>query len=103
MSQALTTSSHTPARARLHGVELEVQGQHAGRAQHQLAAAQRGADERHAGPLALGEHVAVAVDDHPGAVEVEAGVDELGAVQRQRATGLDGVDGQGREAGVLGR
>ena len=65
----------TGARGRLHRVEVQVQRQHARRAQQEVATAELRLHECHARQLALREHVAVLVHHHPGAVEFEAGFD----------------------------
>jgi hypothetical protein len=86
---------HPHAGGGLHGVERYVQRQHARGPQHHVLVPERGLDQRHARQLALGEHVAVRVDHHPGAVEVEAGFHQQGPSRRQAAATLDGVQVQG--------
>ena len=63
---------------------------------------QRGLHERHPRQFALGEHIALPVDHHPGTVEVEAGLHQRGLVQRDAGAGLDGVhEERGNGAGKV--
>jgi hypothetical protein len=71
-----------------------VQRQHAGGAQHQVTAAQLGAHQRHARPVALGEEDALRVHHHPGTVEVQAGIGQQRLAHLDAGAGLDGVDEQ---------
>ena len=54
-------------------VQRNVQGQHAGRAQHHLEMLELGLNQRHARKFALREEMAVCVHHHPGAVKFQPG------------------------------
>jgi len=80
-----------------------MQRQHAGGTQHHLLTLELGADQRHARQLALGDELALVVNDHPGAVQVQAGLGEQGLAHLDAGAGLDGVDEQpGDGAGQVG-
>jgi hypothetical protein len=86
----------------LHGVQHQVQCEHAGRAQHYVAVAQRGLDERHARQFTLGEHLAVFVHHHPGAVEFDAGLHQQALRQCDAGAGLHRVQEQRADAAQQG-
>jgi hypothetical protein len=93
MSKAATVSSHTFAvQGGLDPVEGDVQRQHARGAQDHLLELERRLDQRHPRQLALRHELAGGVDHHPGAVEVEAGLDQQRLGRGRAGAGLDRID-----------
>ena len=78
--------------ALLDPIDGDVHGEHAGRAQDQLARLQRRLHERHARQLALRHEHAGGVDDQPLAIEIEAGLGQHGLARRAAGARFDGVD-----------
>jgi len=72
--------------------QRRAQGRHAGCGHDERVAVERGADQREARMRALRDHLAAGVGHHPVPVVREAGVEQLGAVQRDAAAGLDRID-----------
>jgi hypothetical protein len=56
--------------------------------------AQLGLNQSHAWHGALGQHLALGIDHHPGTVQVQAGVGQSGVLHRNASTRLDGIDPQ---------
>ena len=74
-----------------------VAGQREGRQaihrQRECAIGERDADQRHAGNVALPDHVAVRVDDEPLAIEMERACrGDRGLLDPHAAQRLDGID-----------
>ena len=68
------------------------------RAQGQTGGAQRGLDQRHPRHLPLRDETALRVDQHPGTVEFEAGLDQPCRVGREATAALDRVHMQRGQA-----
>jgi len=77
-----------------------VQRQHARGAQHHVVVAQAGLHQRHARQFALGQHLAVGVHHHPGAVQVQAGFHQQALTDFEAAAAFHGVQVQGGQGAV---
>jgi alkylation response protein AidB-like acyl-CoA dehydrogenase len=84
----------------LHGIDGQVQRQHARGAQHHVVVAQAGLHPRHARQFALGQHLAVGVHHHPGAVQVQAGFHQQALTDFEAAAAFHGVQVQGGQGAV---
>jgi hypothetical protein len=80
----------TGAAGLFHRVQRHVQRQHARRTQHHVVAAQRDAHQRQARRVALGDHGAGVVHHHPGAVQLQPGLDQQRLVDGDAGAGLHG-------------
>ena len=85
---------HAYAGRLFHLVELDMQRQHAGRAQDHVVVFQLRLDQRHARQFALGQKFTAFVHHHPGAIKLQPCFRQDGLLHRHAGAGFDRVDEQ---------
>ncbi|KAG1439168.1 hypothetical protein G6F57_019536 [Rhizopus arrhizus] len=83
-------------------IQRHIQVSHARRGQAQRVGRERGADQRHRGPLPLGHELTIGADQHPAPVLGQAGPVDGGFRQVDACAGFDRVDMQAEDTGGHG-
>jgi len=84
----------------LHPIKHDVQGLHAGCAQHQLTGFDLRANQRQARLLALRDKYALSIHHHPGPVQLQSRIGQHCLAHLDPRTGFDGMHKQACDLGT---